>query len=430
MGALLTDGTINMTMQTAAPGSPKARFDAAKAAVNDIFKTAKDAGRELTTTELDELDRQLSIAEELKPQIAASDRAKSLVGDLADGGEPQPVGGHHSEGGDYKSRTARAWAEKAGEDLKAIAASRGGGIGTPQGMKALLGGTLTLGTLITDAVVNPRLATNVLELLPKVLNTPGPSDEDGGNQFGHLVEGATVSSAASSADGTVKPTTAMTFSEKNDRFRVVATLSEAFPERYLEDYSKLVQILQIRLGELVLDEVERLVLKGDDTVASPKDEWDGLLNTTGVQTSANAGNLLTTLTNARGALVNLGHQPSALVLHPNDLTRYTNMREGGTTGALMWPGGVEQLAKWLGVEAVVPSTALTAATGAVVGVAWLGQWDQARLRVRTDIQAKLIQPSDLSERNQFKARVEGRFGFQVDRPSAFVKISTDLTAVV
>jgi HK97 family phage major capsid protein len=419
-----------MTIQVVHPDSPRGKFDAAMTASKEIMDRAKAADRAMSANELAEVGKHLDIAEAQKPQIEASNRAKRMVGVLADGGEPQYHGGAHGTGGDFKSRTARAWAEKAGEDLKQIAASRGGGVGTPQGLKALLGGTLTLGSLLTDPVVQPRLATNVLELLPKVFDTAAPGDEDGRNQFGHLVEGSTTNSAASSADGTVKPTTALTFTEKNDRYRVVATLSEAFPERYLEDYSKLVQILQVRLAELVLDEVERLVLKGDDTVASPKDEWDGLLNTVGVQTSANAGNLLTTLTNARGALLSLGHQPNALVLHPSDLTRYTNMREGGTTGALMWPGGVEQLAAWLGVEVVVPSTGLTAATGGAVGVAWIGDFNQARLRVRQDIQAKLIQPSDLAERNQFKARLEGRFGFQVDRPAAFVKISTDLTAIV
>jgi hypothetical protein len=222
------------------PDSPQAKFDAAKAAADEIMNRVKAAHRNLTASELDQVGKQLSIAEEIKPAIDASNRAKELLGVFYDGGEPHRDGYQSDDGHDYKATTARAWAEKAMTDLTTIATKRGGGEsfggGAPQGLKALLSGTVTLGGLLTDPVTNPNLATSVLQLIPRITDGASGNQEDGTGAFTHLVESAATNNAATSADGTTKPTSTVTFVEKPDRYRVFANLSEALPERYLDDY--------------------------------------------------------------------------------------------------------------------------------------------------------------------------------------------------
>jgi hypothetical protein len=413
--------------------SPRAKFDAAKKAVDGILAKAK--GRELTTTELDECDKQLTIAEELKPQIAASDRATSLVGDLADGGVPQLAAGHTDgqDGMDYATREAKRWAAQAMTDLQSLAAKRGGFdgfAGAPQGLKALLGGTVVLGGLMTDTVTAPMAPTSVLELIQRVPNLPRAGDDDGNSSYTHLTETTTTNLANSVADGAQKPTSVITFTEVSNRFRTIAELTQPLPERYLQDFPKLLDVLEMRLGQFLIEAVERDVLTGDASVGTPRDSWNGLAFTSGVQTSTNAGDLLKTLTNAKILLTSVGLRPTALVMAPADLQRYESMRVSGTSGALMWPGGRTQIAEWLGIDSVLTSTKLTAATAGVVGTAWLGEWAQAKLRVRQEATLAIIQPASLAETNEFKMRLETRAGFDVSRPAAFCKISTDLTTIV
>lgn len=403
----------------AAPGSVEARFQAARKAADDIFKRIKSEGdRSLTPAEVAQVEKHLDLAESLKGQIDASNRAKSLTGGMFGSDvEPEPAGGVPATG-NFKSGVAASWATEAGELLKSTAEARGGsGQNTPLS-KALIGVSVVVPSILTETVVKPSKPVNVLELIPRE-NQTGSATGDVGNAFSYLVEGVSTAAAKSVPDGATKPTSTLTFDEKDDKFRVFATLSEALPERYLDDYAGLVRILQTRLGEWVIDAVEAAVVNGDLTtnVAQSKDEFTGILKSSGIQTvAAVTGDLLTTLSNARLALTNANEVPTAWVLNPVDLQKLELMRESGTTGAFMFRSGRSQLEDVLGAP-IVTSTKLTA------GTALVGDFQQTRLLVRQDTTLAIDGSGSRFTTNQVAFRVEGRYGLQVLRPLAFAKVT-------
>ena len=84
--------------------------------------------------------------------------------------------------------------------------------------------------------------------------------------------------------------------------------------------------------------------------------------------------------------------------------------EGATCRPFPTPGGLPTVG-----SSVVPA-----------GTAYLGDWNQSRLYVREAGRLDADVSGVLFEKNQVKLRYEGRFGFAVLRPNAFVEI--DLTA--
>lgn len=419
-------GTTIMWIDDGIPApadSPLGRFRAAKKAAGDLLAKADAENRPMTDAELKLGRKYMDECDAIKPQLEAAARAKAAVGDLFTAKDTSlngPAG--EMKAGDYKARRAKAWATGAVATLGQIASERSS-FGLPAA-KALLGTVTAVGTIL-ETVSNPDLPTTLLELIPKEVHQ-APTNTDSGNTFGYLYESGHADAAASVRAGNTKPQSTVTWSERTDRFRVFATLSEALDESLLEDWPKILQLLSSRLGVYILDAIETAVLNGNAATAAPVDDWDGLANTSGVQTVAAAADLVQTITNARLALTTLGHTPTALALNPVDLSRLELMKT--TAGEYLWPGGRTQIADFLHVGAIVTSNKLTAATASVTGQAWLGDWTQAKILVRSDTVLKVIQPGDLAERNEFKFRVEGRYGFAVQRPAAFAKIAVNTTA--
>lgn len=407
--------------------SPLGKFRAAKKAAGDLLAKAEAENRPMTDSELKLGRKYLDECEAIQPQLEAAMRAKSAVGDLFTAEDGMMEDGTFSgslgeKGGGYTTRRATKWAQEACVALARVGQQRSG-FGQPAS-KALLGTVTAVGTIL-DTVNNPDLPTTLLELIPREPRQAPSNGDDSGNSFSYLYESGHVDASASVADGSTKPTSTVTWSERLDRFRVFASLSEALPERFLEDWPKILQLLSSHLGVYVLNAIETAVLTGNAATAAPKDDFNGLLNTSGVQVVAAASDLVQTITNARLALTTLGHTPTALALAPADLSRFELMKS--TAGEYLWPGGRKQIAEFLNVGTIVTSTKLTAATTTVLGQAWLGDWSQAKLLVRSDTTLKIIQPGSLAESNQFKFRVEGRVGFAVTRPAAFAKIAVNLT---
>lgn len=68
----------------------------------------------------------------------------------------------------------------------------------------------------------------------------------------------------------------------------------------------------------------------------------------------------------------------------------------------------------------MPSVAVPVAT------ALLGEWKQAEIIVSEDGTLAVDRSGDLFTHNELQLRLEGRFGWAIKRPTAFVEI--DLTA--
>ncbi|MBD3942812.1 phage major capsid protein [Microbacterium sp. NEAU-LLC] len=305
----------------------------------------------------------------------------------------------------FKSVAGSRWSRKAAEIFQKVMAG-------PDGSKALTSGSIDVPSVIAEPVEITGRPLSVLDLVPKRKNT----DKGRGNAFSYLRQTARTNNAGAVADNATKPTSIYTFGDVEDAFRVYAHLSEVFPKRYLDDYNGLIQILQNQMGAGLMEALEEDILNG---AIQPQDGFTGVLNTSGIQTQAWATDLLTTMSNAKYKLVNTHESPNAWVLNPNDVQRLELIREDGATGPFMFRNGIADVEKFVGAP-IVPSTAITA------GVGLLGDWEQTELIIREDDHLDIDTSGAKFEKNQVQFRLEGRYGFTIERPMAFV--SVDLTA--
>ena len=234
-----------------------------------------------------------------------------------------------------------------------------------------------------------------------------------GNTFNYLRQTVRNNLAAPVADGATKPTSVYTFEEVEDRARVFAHLSEAFPQRYLDDHEEIQRILSSQMAEDLYAVIEEEALTGDGT----GEHFTGLANVIGVRAVAWSNSMLETLRKARTTMTTASETPSAWVMNWADLEAIDLTRESGTTGAYM--SGIDD--KIFGNLPKVGTSVIPA------GFAYLGDWSQTRLYVRDGGRLDADMSGVLFDKNQVKLRYEGRFGFAVLRPAAFAKI--DLTAI-
>jgi HK97 family phage major capsid protein len=163
--------------------------------------------------------------------------------------------------------------------------------------------------------------------------------------------------------------------------------------------------------------VEDQVLNGDGT----GENMTGILQTSGIVVQAwNSGGLLPTLRKASTALELNGEVPNAWAMHPSDVEALDLLEDN--EARMYFAGPQRQIATTNPVWSlpVVKSVAVTP------GTAILADWTAVRLVVRQDATLNIDASGALFERNQFKARLEGRFGVAVLRPGAFGQV--DLTA--
>lgn len=274
------------------------------------------------------------------------------------------------------------------------------------GVKALSTGGIDVPQVIESApVAMPIEPTRVLDLL---INRK-PLE---GNTFSYLQQTARSNAAAPVADGGTKPTSTYTFEDVEDRARVFAHLSEAFPQRYLDDHEEIRSILASQMAEDLYAVIEEEALIGDGT----GEHFTGLATVTGVRAVAYSNSVLETLRKARTTLTTAGESPTAWVMNWADLEAIDLTREDGTTGGFM--AGIDD--KVFGNLPRVGTSLIPA------GTAYLGDWSQTRLYVRDGGRLDADMSGTLFDTNKVKLRYEGRFGFAVLRPAAFAEI--DLTS--
>lgn len=324
--------------------------------------------------------------------------------------------------GDYKSKAAAQWALKAATRMQESLDAR-------QGTKSIEGTRTPVPDPITGPVNLPEERHTILNLIPTRSARGNSLDSNGGNVFGFTVQSTRTNNANAVPDGTLKPTSVYAWSDKVDRFRTIAHLSEPQPNRILADHDQLVRFLQEEMGRGVLDEVEAQILNGTGTIAATADgtptaaeeQLPGILNTSGIQAQAWDTDLLTTLSAAYDQLVLANEVPNAWVLHPLDYRRLKNMREDGTTGPLMFKSGRSSIEQILGEIPVITTPLIPQGTGLV------GDFRQTLLVTREEATVTSTEgDGSLFDYNLTKFRAEGRYGFAVLRPNAFVEV--DLTA--
>lgn len=373
--------------------------DAAKAA-RTIAEKAHAENRPLSTSERAQFDAKFREATETK---AAADRAKTdesvmtQANDLA-----RLIGMPHGAGGSAGSHWAKDSAERI---FKAMPG--------PDGQKALVSGTVGVANVIDPEVVRiGTVPTAILDLMEKI---PDTSPGMGGNTFSYLRETVRTNNAAPVADGALKPTSVFTAAEVEDRYRVIAHLSEPTPIRYFTDYSLLEDFLRAEMEYGLELALEAQVVSG----AGTGENFTGLLNTSGtLSVAAVTGDLIATLRKAITQLqVNGTPGPTAFVLNPTDAEKLDLVREGASTGQYLLGGPGSKTDQTLWSIPRVASTAVTA------GTAILGDWNYAKLIVREGANVALDFSGDNFTKNLATMRVEGRYGLAIKRPAAFAKIT-------
>lgn len=370
--------------------------DAAKAA-RVIAEKAENEGRPMTSTERAEFDAKFTEATEAK---AAADRAKKDADVFAAMDKlTRDIGGAKSPG------TASAWAKDAAERITKAMPEVGG-------QKALVSGSIGVPNVIDPNVVRiGTVPTAILDLLPM---RPADSVGEGGNTFSFLRQTVRTNNAAVVADGALKPTSVFTLAEIEDRFRVIAHLSEPVPQRYFADHRLLEDFLQAEMEYGLERALETEIVSGDGT----GEHFTGILSTSGILTvAAVTGDLIATLRKAITSLQANGSTPTAFVLNPTDMERLDLIREGSGTGQYLLggPGSSTEQTLW--------NTPRVASGSVAAGTALAADWTQAELVVREGATMAIDTSGDNFTKNLATMRVEGRFGLAVKRPAAFAKIT-------
>lgn len=379
----------------------------ASAAAQDartIAEKATAAGRDLTVEEKAAYDRHMTKGRDALEEFkrAKSDeeiraQVKTLAAEI---GEPVNVsaGGHLSGG-------RGSWAKAAADRMAKTMTTE------IDGQKSLITGSIGVPAPIeTDIVTMSAAPRSLLELIPaKGLN----GGYGTGNSFSFLRQTVRTNNAAPVADGALKPTSVYSLAEVEDRVRVIAHLSEPVPERYFADHANLQDFLRTEMEAGLYLALENQVVHGDGT----GENLTGLLNTSGILVQTFATDALTSIRKAMTNLEVYGITPTALVLNPVDAEALDLLRDSGATGKYLLgdPGGdgVEKLWK----VPRVPSNAVAA------GTALLGDWRQAQIIVREDATLALDRSGENFTKNLVTMRLEGRFGFAVKRPNAFVEVA-------
>ncbi len=361
----------------------KAQRAAALKAAQDIVKKAQAEGRDLSADEQQTLASKTSEIEDLDRKIKSADLV-SRIGALPG----------TDTGSSSGASTKSAWARDVASRITEVVGDHG--------VKAITTGGIDIPQVISPAVTTPALKPNrLLELLTtKTLD---------GNEFEYLRQTVRTNNAAVVADNATKPTSVYTFEEASGRARVIAHLSEPFPIRYLSDHDEVTNILGSQMAEDMYRILESEILAGSGS----GEHFTGLDSTSGVQTQAFSTDVLTTLRKARTALVTAAEEPTAWVMNYADLEAIDLLRESGATGAFM--AGIDD--KIFGNLPRIASSVVPA------GTAWLADWRMATVFVRDQGRMDADVSGTLFDKNQIKLRYEGRFGFAVQRPAAFIKVT-------
>ncbi|MET8554598.1 phage major capsid protein [Streptomyces sp. NPDC004959] len=302
---------------------------------------------------------------------------------------------------------SRAWAQEAAQ---ALTKSLGG----RSGVKALTSGSVdTVGMVRTGLYTLPTNPARLLDLLVDRRSIPG-------NEFEYLRQTVRTNNAAATPDSTTKPTSVFTVASIQDRARVYAHLSQPVPLRLLADHRELEPFLTAEMERGVLDALEADIVSG----ATGGENVVGLLEVSGTTATAFSSDVAQTLRKALTASQVAHEAPNGWVIHPTDAEGLDTLltADGSYVGAsAAGPVGSFSYKNVFGDIPVLVSTSVPA------GTTLLGDWTQATLYVREETRLDVdTSGPDLFDKNLAKFRAEGRFGFAVNRPSAFRVV--DLTA--
>lgn len=279
-------------------------------------------------------------------------------------------------------------------------------------VKSLLsaGTQVTPAQTLTSPVTLAKPATSLLDLLPVRILAEGA-------EYSYLTQTTRTNNAAPVADGALKPTSVYAMERVSRSLEVIAHLSEPIPEYWLKDSKDLGEFIASELGYGLQLAVENQAMNGNGT--SPN--LLGLLAASGIQAQVFNTTQILTVRSAITKVEILGYTASGLVLHPSDWEAIETAADGEDR-FFMTPGSnpVDRAARRLWSVPVALSTQVAEGSGVLLSDGAAGLVTDGR------VEFEMARVGDDFERNQVRARVEGRFGVEVFRPTGIVEI--DLTA--
>ncbi|WP_341578584.1 phage major capsid protein [Microbacterium schleiferi] len=321
----------------------------------------------------------------------------------------EPTGSKDSRVEVYSRRNV--WAQKAMRSLNERGLITAGG---PDGVKALVSGSISVPNLLDagDPVEIDAPRRTLLDLIGR----GSPRDGRVGNEFQYMRQTTRTNNAAAIADGENKPTSIYTFGEVTDHYRTYVNKTEDLPYRYLADYERLMDVVEKQLAEDMMVAIEQDILSGEgpDEEAGT-DAFVGILETTGIQVQVWATDLLTTLSNAKHKFIAQELPFNGWVLNPTDLQTLELMREDGATGPFLFSGR-SAIEDWLGGP-------VATSAGMPTGNALVGDFTQAEIIPLGDDEL-VVDTGKRTTNNTFLLMHEGRYGFRVKKPGAFVQVET------
>lgn len=423
----------------------------------DIAANAEAAARDLTADEYTELETLVNGAKAQSDIIRQRGRAKRLTDEVGELLKAEEAGELNEAALRGTERGLKAKAFGLGEsfvksDVYAGLKERfpngipdqAKGIHTdpvavPGGLKALVTSGGTGGS--ADYLVEPQRLGLVaglpeIPLMLRDLVTVGTTNTDRIEyaQVNEVGVGGTVNGAKTVAEATtadpakantttgvlepvpgsgVKPQSALSFRKASAD---VITVANWMPitKRALSDAAQIRTIIDGFLRRNIARELDRLILNGDADSPVGDEEWNGILNTTGVQNQAFATDLPTTFRKAISKVTNLNGQINGVLVAPEadealDLMKDANGRYFGGGPFQSGPKTI-----WGLPRVVVPALA---GTGKFIlgdfGQCVLWDREQAGISV-TDAHA------DFFTRNLLAILAEARAAFGIFNPSLLV----------
>lgn len=234
--------------------------------------------------------------------------------------------------------------------------------------------------------------------------------QTGSNTIRYVQEDTYTNAATAVTEGAIKPEATFDTSEVDAPVRKIAVTAKITDELFA-DFPAMRDYVNERLRFMVEEREEALLISGNGTPPN----ITGILTTSGIQTTAFAGNELSTIYTAVTKIRAVGFfEPTGYVTHPNDWLQIRTLQAGGT-GEFLWghpsEPGIERV---FGLPVVI-TTAITEGTS-LVGAFRIGAQVFRREGIR--VEATNSNEDDF-KKNLIALRAEERLALAVYRPKAF-----------
>lgn len=279
-----------------------------------------------------------------------------------------------------------------------------GDFGATFGTKALALSNAT-DVLVQDFAADPERPLSLLDVIPtKKIGQP---------TFRYNRQTVRDLNAAPVAVGALKPESKIGIEGIDRSLEVIAHVTEGIDKYSLQDVDSLKQFIEAEMRYGIMLTLEQQLVNG--TGVAP--ELFGIVGTSGVQVQAAGTDIAATVRSSLTKLETLGYAPTAIVLSPADWETVETMTTSGSGEFVFASSPVDRAARKLWGVPLVTSSSLPANKALVLSQGSVTLYTDGNLAMEWDT------VGDDFQRNQVRARFEGRFQTAVPRPQGIVLAS-------